>query len=105
MNTFSWIFLLALGASLALKLWLAQRQLHKVAANRARVPEAFADSIQLEAHQKAADYTITNTRGGGWNWSTVVCYWWAGHWEAVCNGWTAAGSSLAGEPFRPESPC
>jgi STE24 endopeptidase len=64
MNTFSWIFLLALGASLALKLWLAQRQLHNVAANRARVPEAFADSIQLEAHQKAADYTITNTRQG-----------------------------------------
>ncbi|MGI9290196.1 MAG: M48 family metallopeptidase [Gammaproteobacteria bacterium] len=64
MNTFSWIFLLALGASLVLKLWLARRQLHNVAANRARVPEAFADSIQLEAHQKAADYTITNTLQG-----------------------------------------
>jgi STE24 endopeptidase len=64
MNTFSWIFLLALGASLLLKLWLARRQLDTVAANRARVPEAFADSIQLEAHQKAADYTITNTRQG-----------------------------------------
>jgi STE24 endopeptidase len=64
MNTFSWIFLLALGASLLLKLWLARRQLGSVAANRARVPEAFADSIQLEAHQKAADYTITNTRQG-----------------------------------------
>jgi len=64
MNTFSWIFLLALGASLLLKLWLARRQLGTVAANRARVPEAFADSIQLEAHQKAADYTITNTRQG-----------------------------------------
>jgi STE24 endopeptidase len=64
MNTFSWIFLLALGASLALRLWLARRQLHNVAANRARVPDAFADSIQLEAHQKAADYTITNTLQG-----------------------------------------
>jgi STE24 endopeptidase len=64
MNTFSWIFLLALGASLLLKLWLARRQLVTVAANRSRVPEAFADSIQLEAHQKAADYTITNTRQG-----------------------------------------
>ena len=64
MNTFSWIFLLALGASLALKLWLARRQLHNVAANRARVPDAFADSIQLDAHQKAADYTITNTLQG-----------------------------------------
>jgi STE24 endopeptidase len=64
MNTFSWIFLLALGASLLLKLWLARRQLVTVAANRSRVPEAFADSIQLEAHQKAADYTITNTHQG-----------------------------------------
>jgi len=64
MNTFSWIFLLAVGASLTLKLWLAGRQLHNVAANRTRVPEAFADSIQLEAHQKAADYTITNTLQG-----------------------------------------
>lgn len=64
MNIFSWIFLLALGASLALKLWLARRQLHNVAANRARVPEAFADSIQLDAHQKAADYTIANTLQG-----------------------------------------
>ncbi len=64
MNTFSWIFLLALGASVVLKLWLASRQLDNVAANRAQVPEAFADSIQLEAHQKAADYTITNTRQG-----------------------------------------
>ena len=64
MNTFSWIFLLALGASLVLKLWLAKRQLNNVTANRDRVPEAFADSIQLDAHQKAADYTITNTRQG-----------------------------------------
>ncbi len=64
MNTFSWIFLLALGASLTLKLWLAQRQLRNVAVNRARVPEAFAESIQLEAHQRAADYTIANTRHG-----------------------------------------
>ena len=64
MNTFSWIFLLALGVSLAIKLWLARRQLQNVAANRARVPDAFADSIQLEAHQKAADYTITNTLQG-----------------------------------------
>ncbi len=64
MNYFSWIFLLALAASLSLKLWLAQRQLRNVAANRARVPDAFADTIQLEAHQKAADYTLTNTRQG-----------------------------------------
>jgi STE24 endopeptidase len=64
MNNFSWIFLLALGASVILKLWLAQRQMRNVAANRARVPDAFADNIQLDAHQKAADYTLANTRQG-----------------------------------------
>ena len=64
MNTFSWIFLLALAASLTVKLWLARRQTRNVSANRDKVPEAFAASIPLDAHQKAADYTLTNTRQG-----------------------------------------
>ena len=64
MNNFSWIFLVALGLSVVLKLWLAQRQIRNVSANRNRVPDAFADNIQLEAHQKAADYTLANTRQG-----------------------------------------
>ncbi len=64
MNSFSWIFIAALGASVALKLWLAQRQIHSVSKHRAQVPDAFADKIQLDAHQKAADYTLTNTRQG-----------------------------------------
>jgi len=62
MNDFSWIFLCALGLSVILKLWLAQRQVRNVSANRDRVPEAFADNIQLDAHRKAADYTLANTR-------------------------------------------
>ncbi|MFC1773316.1 M48 family metallopeptidase [Pseudomonadota bacterium] len=64
MNSFSWIFIAALGASVVLKLWLAQRQINSVSNNRAQVPDAFADKIQLDAHQKAADYTLTNTRHG-----------------------------------------
>ncbi|MFQ5642556.1 MAG: M48 family metallopeptidase [Thiogranum sp.] len=64
MNNFSWIFLFALGLSVVLKLWLAQRQIRNVSANRNRVPDAFADNIQLDAHRKAADYTIANTRQG-----------------------------------------
>ncbi|MCO6412502.1 MAG: M48 family metallopeptidase [Thiogranum sp.] len=63
-NTFSWIFVAALGAYLAMKLWLAQRQIRHVAANRARVPENFADRIALEEHRKAADYTLAKTRQG-----------------------------------------
>ncbi len=62
MNTLTYIFLTALGLSLAIQLWLTLRQRRHVAAHRARVPEAFAERISLEAHQKAADYTLTNTR-------------------------------------------
>ncbi|VAW78175.1 Uncharacterized integral membrane endopeptidase Bmul_2226 [hydrothermal vent metagenome] len=64
MNTFSWIFVIALAASLGIKLWLAQRQIRAVSRNRDKVPDAFADKIPLEAHQKAADYTLANTRLG-----------------------------------------
>lgn len=54
---FSLIFLAALAANAALRIWLALRQLHHVAAHRAAVPEEFSGRIALSAHQKAADYT------------------------------------------------
>ncbi len=57
-------FALALTLSLALKFWLASRQIRHVAQNRSVVPSAFAQKITLAAHQKAADYTITKTRFG-----------------------------------------
>ena len=52
------------GASVALRLWLARRQISSVATQRERVPDAFADKIPPEAHRKAADYTLTKTRHG-----------------------------------------
>ncbi len=64
MNTFSILFLLLLGLALAVELWLANRHIRHIAANRNRVPEAFRDSIALPEHQKAADYTIAHTRFG-----------------------------------------
>lgn len=64
MNTFSWIFIIALAASLGIKLWLAQRQIRAVSRNRDKVPDAFADKIPPEDHRKAADYTLANTRLG-----------------------------------------
>jgi len=64
MNTFSWIFIFALAAAMLVKLWLAQRQISAVSNNRDRVPDAFADTIPLDAHQKAANYTLANTRLG-----------------------------------------
>ena len=57
-------FAIALVAGLLLKFWLASRQVRHVASHRAAVPAAFASRISLEAHQKAADYTLTKTRFG-----------------------------------------
>jgi len=64
MNSFSLVFLALLGASLLIQLWLARRHIRHIAGHRAAVPAAFADTIPLAAHQKAADYTIAKTRFG-----------------------------------------
>jgi STE24 endopeptidase len=58
------LFVSALVASLLVKFWLATRQMRHVAAHRGAVPSQFADSISLETHQKAADYTLTKVRFG-----------------------------------------
>ena len=58
------LFAVALLASLAVKLWLATRQMRHVAAHRGAVPAAFAATIPLEAHQKAADYALAKARFG-----------------------------------------
>lgn len=57
-------FALALVTSLLLKFWLATRQIRHVAQHRGAVPSAFASRITLQAHQKAADYTVVQTRFG-----------------------------------------
>ncbi len=62
MHSFTLLFLLMLTLSLAISLWLEQRQLRHVQANRHAVPEAFTGQISLEAHEKAADYTVTKVR-------------------------------------------
>src|SRR5882762_10293135 len=58
------IFVAALLASLLVKFWLASRQMRHVAAHRDAVPGAFAQTISLAAHQKAADYTLAKARFG-----------------------------------------
>jgi STE24 endopeptidase len=58
------IFVSALLASLVVKFWLATRQMRHVAAHRDTVPGAFAQTISLLAHQKAADYTLAKARFG-----------------------------------------
>jgi STE24 endopeptidase len=57
-------FATALVLSLAVKFWLATRQMRHVAAHRNQVPTAFAAAVSLPAHQKAADYTLAQGRMG-----------------------------------------
>jgi len=63
-NALTWLFLAALLAASATRLWLALRQIRHVRAHRDAVPPSFAGSIPLHAHQKAADYTAAKTRFG-----------------------------------------
>jgi STE24 endopeptidase len=58
------LFAAAVIVSFVLKAWLALRQMRHVAAHRAAVPAAFAATVSLEAHQKAADYTLARSRFG-----------------------------------------
>jgi STE24 endopeptidase len=65
--SFTALFLAALAASLAVRVWLSRRQVAHVLAHRDAVPAAFASSIGLAAHQKAADYTMAKQRLGSLN--------------------------------------
>ena len=58
------LFSLALLANVAVKFWLASRQIRAVARHRGAVPAEFAATIPLDAHQRAADYTIAKLRFG-----------------------------------------
>ena len=71
-----------LVCSLLVKFWLATRQARHVAAHRSAVPAAFAQTITLAAHQKAADYTLAKGRFG------VLT---AAFAAAVLLGWTLLG--------------
>ncbi len=76
------VFAALLIASLLVKFWLASRQIRHVAQHRAQVPAAFAASVSLESHQKAADYTIAKLRLGLL--STALS-------TAILVGWTLLG--------------
>lgn len=58
------MFCVLLLSGLVLRLWLASRQMRHVAHHRNAVPAAFAGTVDLAAHRKAADYTIAKSRLG-----------------------------------------
>jgi STE24 endopeptidase len=61
-QSFSLLFAAFLLTTLGVKLWLSSRHIRHIAQHRNAVPQQFAQKIPLEAHQKAADYTIAKTR-------------------------------------------
>jgi STE24 endopeptidase len=67
---------------LVLRLWLITRQIRHVAQHRNAVPPAFASVVGLEAHRKAADYTVARQRL-----DLLTTAWTA----AVLLGWTLLG--------------
>lgn len=61
---FTLLFVAFLLTDIALRLWLATRQIRHVTAQRAQVPAEFSDRIGLPSHQRAADYTVAKTKLG-----------------------------------------
>lgn len=61
---FTLVFLICLMLSFGFAAWLSLRHLRHIGAHRSAVPAEFRDAITLEAHQKAADYTIARNRLG-----------------------------------------
>ena len=64
MNAFSYVFLVTLLAGIFVQRLLARRHIAHIRRHRDTVPEAFRDQIPLDAHRKAADYTIAKVRLG-----------------------------------------
>jgi STE24 endopeptidase len=60
----TWSFALAVVASTLTKFWLTSRQIRHVAQHSHEVPSAFAQSVSLQAHQRAAHYTLAKARFG-----------------------------------------
>ena len=63
-STFAAVFAVFVAAALAWRAWLSLRQMRHVALHRDTVPADFVPFIPLEAHHKAADYTLDKQRVG-----------------------------------------
>ena len=61
-STLTFVFIGLLIATTLTRLWLGSRHIGYVQAHREQVPQAFKESISLEEHQKAADYSAAKTK-------------------------------------------
>lgn len=95
MNTFSLIFLSALGLSLAVELWLLFRQSRSVRRNQDQVPAAFNEKITLQEHQKAARYTLARIKLTGVKlvFAAIILLGWTlgGGLNAMSFAWSGSG--------------
>ena len=62
--TLSVAFVVFLALSVLVRMWLASRQIRHVVAHRDAVPPQFAERITLNAHRRAADYTVAKVKLG-----------------------------------------
>ncbi|MCV6636337.1 M48 family metallopeptidase [Candidatus Albibeggiatoa sp. nov. NOAA] len=103
MNSLTVVFLSVVAIGVAVQIWLAQRQTRSIKTHQGAVPEAFAEKITLESHQKAARYSLEKlgfgqkilifetilllvwTIGGGLNWldQTWQTMGWSQLWTGV----------------------
>ena len=65
--TLTLTLVVALLANVALKFWLNSRHVRHVAQHRPAVPAAYAQTVSLADHQKAADYTLSKMRLSQWD--------------------------------------
>lgn len=90
---FTLVFVAALATTTLMRCWLGWRHLRHVRAHRCAVPPSFSSTISLEAHQKAADYTIAKLRaafleiGAGAVFLLVLTL--GGLLQALFDGWRA----------------
>ena len=85
------LFVAALLGGFAAQAWLSARQIRHVGAHREAVPPAFEATVGLEAHRKAADYTVARERfglaGAAWGAATLLGWTLLGGLDAL-HGWS-----------------
>jgi len=61
-TTLTVVFLALLITTTVTRVWLGRRHISHIHTHRNQVPAAFSETISLDAHQKAADYSSAKTR-------------------------------------------
>ena len=62
--TFYYLFIFLLVTTTLFQVWLTKRHIAHIYKNKVKVPTAFAETISILDHQKAADYTISKSNIG-----------------------------------------